>query len=111
MKLLDRYVIFTFLKNYFLAFFVLIGLYIVLDAVFQFGNIVGIAGTEREGFASVIALVGALADHYFYQSLVIFVHLAGIIPGVAASFTLLRMTRNNELTAMLAAGVPLIRIA
>jgi lipopolysaccharide export system permease protein len=52
-----------------------------------------------------------LADFYFYQALGFFVQLAGIIPGVAASFTLLRLTRFNELTAFLAAGVPLLRIA
>jgi lipopolysaccharide export LptBFGC system permease protein LptF len=37
--------------------------------------------------------------------------LSGIIPVVAASFTLIRLTRFNELTAILAAGVPLLRIA
>ena len=38
-------------------------------------------------------------------------HLSGIIPVVAAAFTLMRLSRFNELTAMLAAGVPLLRIA
>src|SRR5439155_11170839 len=35
----------------------------------------------------------------------------GIIPVVAAAFTLMRMSRFNELSAILAAGVPLLRVA
>jgi lipopolysaccharide export LptBFGC system permease protein LptF len=34
-----------------------------------------------------------------------------VIPVVAAAFTIVRLTRFNELTAVLAAGVPLLRIA
>src|SRR5262249_26241443 len=41
----------------------------------------------------------------------IFVHLSGIIPVVAAAFTLIRLSRFNELSAILAAGVPLLRLA
>ena len=37
--------------------------------------------------------------------------MSGIIPVVAAAFTLLRLSRFNELTAVLAAGVPLLRVA
>ena len=37
--------------------------------------------------------------------------LSGIIPVVAAAFTLMRLSRFNELTALLAAGVPLLRVA
>ena len=36
MKILDRYVLFTFIKNYLISFMVLIGLYIVMDMVFNF---------------------------------------------------------------------------
>jgi lipopolysaccharide export system permease protein len=37
--------------------------------------------------------------------------LSGIIPVVAAAFTLMRLSRFNELTAVMAAGVPLLRVA
>src|SRR5439155_26672731 len=47
----------------------------------------------------------------FFQTFKIFTHLSGIIPIVAAAFTLIRMSRFNELTASLAAGVPLLRTA
>jgi lipopolysaccharide export system permease protein len=39
------------------------------------------------------------------------VYLSGMIPVVAAAFTLIRLSRFNELTAVLAAGVPLLRVA
>ena len=52
-----------------------------------------------------------IGDYYFYQTFLFFVHLSGIIPVVAAAFTLMRLSRFNELTALLAAGVPLLRIA
>ena len=38
-------------------------------------------------------------------------YLSGMIPVVAAAFTLMRLSRFNELTALLAAGVPLLRVA
>ena len=37
--------------------------------------------------------------------------MAGVIPVAAAAFTLMRMSRFNEMTALLAAGVPLLRVA
>ena len=113
MKILDRYILISFLKNYVISFMVLIGLYVVLDMVFNFDEL----AEYREhldaagGVASVVGLLGAIGDYYFYQCFRIFSHLSGIIPIVAAAFTLIRLTRFNELTAQLAAGVPLLRVA
>jgi lipopolysaccharide export system permease protein len=113
MKILDRYVIITFLKNYLIAFFVLIGLYVTLDMVFNFDELVQVqerAGATS-GLESAIAVIKAAGDYYFYQLFYIFVQLSGMIPVVAAAFTLIRLSRFNELSAMLSAGVPLLRIA
>src|SRR5207248_1396088 len=62
-------------------------------------------------FASMLAMLRSIGDYYFYQSFRIFAHLSGVIPVVAAAFTLIRLARFNELTASLAAGVPLLRTA
>src|SRR5687768_2786185 len=113
MKILDRYILTSFLKNYLISFMVLIGLYVVLDMVFNFDEL----AEYREhmdptgGVAGVLSLMKAIADYYFFQCFRIFTHLAGIIPIVAVAFTLIRFTRFNELTAQLAAGVPLLRMA
>lgn len=112
MKLLDRYVLVTFLKNYLIAFMVLIGLYIVLDMVFAFDEFAEIK--DRVGPGDVggsLAVVKQIASYYGYQSFHIFVFLSGIIPVVAAAFTIIRLSRFNEMTATLAAGMPLLRFA
>ncbi len=110
MKILDRYVIITFLKNYAISFMVLVGLYVVLDMVFNFSNLVEFQASGS-ALQNMLASLRDIGDYYFYQCFLIFVHLSGIIPVVAAAFTLMRLSRFNELTAMLAAGVPLLRVA
>src|SRR5437763_1231610 len=112
MKIIDRYVITSFVKNYVISMMVLIGMYVVLDMVFNFNNLVEFQ--TDPGASAVQNLVSMLADivsYYAYQCLLFFVHLSGIIPVVAAAFTLMRLSRFNELTALLAAGVPLLRLA
>src|SRR3954447_8962158 len=112
MRIIDRYVFWSFIRNYLISFMVLIGMYIVLDMVFNFDDLTNLKGTaEAAGVSSVLGTIRNIGDYYFYQSFLFFVHLSGIIPVVAAAFTLLRLSRFNELTAMLAAGVPLLRVA
>src|SRR5437764_5132388 len=188
MKILDRYVLLTFVKNYLISLMVLLGLYVVLDMVFNFDELaevqqkaqligtvrdvtgsgermratlmmskndtapvgtefkiagpdaktmatlvvdrstdhdvsgpVKLTGTDapRKGYtatapgpaASSFAVFTSIINYYYHQSFLFFVQLSGIIPVVAAAFTLIRMSRFNELTAVLAAGVPLLRVA
>ena len=65
MKILDRHVLLSFLRNYLISFMVLIGLYVTLDMVFQFdefakvGRKAGVEGIDkllRDN--DVVALVG-----------------------------------------------------
>jgi lipopolysaccharide export system permease protein len=112
MKILDRYVLFSFVRNYLISMLVLIGMFVVLDMVFNFDELVELRGhASGEETISTFSVIAAIVDYYFYQTFFIYVHLSGVIPVVAAAFTLIRMTRNNELSAILAAGVPLLRVA
>ena len=116
MKILDRYVLATFLKNYLISLMVLIGLYIMLDLVFNFDELVevqskGAAVAASGGGASFLHVVYIIWDYYFYQSFLIFAQLSGVIPVVAAAFTLVRFARFNELSPILSAGVSLFRTA
>jgi lipopolysaccharide export system permease protein len=115
MKILDRHVLVSFLKNYLISFMVLIGLFVTLDMVFQFDEFakVGRKAGEEAGAAehSTWLVVRHIADYYSYQVFLIFAYLSGVIPVVAAAFTIIRMTRFNEMTAILAAGVPLLRVS
>jgi len=113
MKIIDRYVFSSFLRNYLISFMVLIGMYVVLDMVFHFDELSDVdSAAEAAGAVNTtVQMLWNIVDYYFFQSFLFFVHLSGIIPVVAAAFTLLRLSRFNELTAMLAAGVPLLRVA
>ncbi len=107
LKRLDRYVLSGFLRNYAVSCIVLIGLYVMMDVFFNFDDFTSsFAGDESGG-----SLLRAIAAYYGAQALFIYGQLAGVIPVVAAAFTLMRMSRFNELTALLAAGVPLLRVA
>src|SRR5450432_2951410 len=108
MKILDKYVLWSFLRNYLISLMVLVGMYIVLDMVFNFDELVDVKGQAHMSTLDVLFNIG---NYYFYQSFLIFVHLSGIIPVVATAFTLIRLSRFNELSAILAAGVPLLRVA
>jgi lipopolysaccharide export LptBFGC system permease protein LptF len=111
MKLLDRYVLTLFLKNYLISLAVLIGIYVVMDMVLRFNDIVAVEKqVGGSGLASVATTLEDVGSYYFYQSFMIFVQMSGIIPVVAAAFTLMRLSRFNELTAFLAAGLPMLRL-
>src|SRR6266571_340840 len=110
MKLIDRYVVTTFLKNYLLSFLVLVGMYIVLDLIFNIDEFSEIK-QKSTGIEAMITFIGYIADFYFYQTFLYFLHLSGMIAVAAASFTLMRMIRFNELSALLSAGVPLLRVS
>ena len=111
MKLMDRYILAAFLRNYVISLAVLIGLYVVMDMVFDFDKLVAVQHTAGvSGFSTAVGVIYDVVNYYFYQSFMIFVQLSGIIPVVAAAFTLMRFSRFGELTAFLAAGVPLWRV-
>ncbi|HQY87213.1 MAG TPA: LptF/LptG family permease [Tepidisphaeraceae bacterium] len=111
MGIIDRYVLYSFLKNWILSFVVLMGLYIVLDMVMNFDEFVKPqSGDEVISSPSVSRVIWGVVSYYFFQSFRVFSYLSGLITVVAASFTLMRMSRFNELVTMMASGVPLLRI-
>ena len=78
MKILDRYVLNTFLKNYLLSFMILVGLYVILDMLFNFDELMAVSGKDAAGTgASVLSLIHTIADYYFYQMFLIFVLTRG----------------------------------
>lgn len=104
MKILDKYVIKNFLIGYLIAFFVLIGLRILIDL---FVNLDEFAKHSDMG---VFAILFNIAHYYGINSTLYFRDFAGMITVVAAAFSLGKMTRSNELTAVLASGVSLKRV-
>src|SRR5262245_36915414 len=112
MKILDRYVLLTFVKNYLISLMVLIGLYVVLDLVFNFDELIEVQTRGGAGgIESFLSVLYVIFDYYFYQIFMIYGQLSGMIAVVAAAFTLVRFARFNELSPILSAGVPLARLA
>jgi lipopolysaccharide export LptBFGC system permease protein LptF len=109
MKIIDRYVLGIFVKNYLISLMVLVGMYVALDMVFNFGNLTQQLPTMQP--MSEWRIMGDIADFYFYKAFFFFVQLSGMIAVVAAAFTIMRLSRFNEMTALLAAGTPLVRVA
>lgn len=107
MSILTRYILSSYFKNYLISLFVLIGLFIVLDMVFNFDEF----AVQRSAGTGGWATIANMSEYYFYQSFRVFAQMSGVIPVAAAAFTFLRLSRFNELTAMMAAGMDLRRVA
>ena len=112
MRILDRYILKSFLVNYLLALCVLVGMYVLMDIIVNIQDFAkGATVVTDTGNATAWDVACDMADYYLYQLPVIYQQIAGIVPLLAAGFTMVRMTRHNELTAMMASGVSLYRVA
>lgn len=104
-KTLDRYILRAFLTNYLIAMGVLIGLYIILDLFVNLDEFTKVRSqTSMQTLAKIV-------DFYGHNLFLYFAQLAGVITLVAGCFTLGRFHRTNELTAILATGTSLYRVA
>jgi lipopolysaccharide export system permease protein len=104
MKILDKYVAKNFLIGYVIAFGVLIGMRITIDL---FANLDEF--TEHTDFGT-LGIIANIFTYYTLQSTLYFRDFAGMITVVAAAFSLGKMVRYHELTAIMASGVSLKRI-
>ncbi len=102
--LIDRYIGRAQLHSFVVVFVSLAGLYFVFDAF-----------TNMEEFLSHAAETGSLAkvlaSYYGCRLIWFFVATSPVISLASAMFALTWLERHNELTALLAAGVPRWRIA
>jgi lipopolysaccharide export system permease protein len=98
LRILDRQRYWSFFKAYVISFVSLVGLYIVIDAF-----------TNLDEFTKIKTGVGELFQHmgHYYLVRISFFYdrLCGVITMLAAIFTVTWMQKNNELLAMLAAGI------
>src|SRR4051812_50189581 len=102
MRILDRERYWAFFKAYAICFIALVGLYVVIDA---FANL-----DEFSEVASGVALFRNMGRYYLIKMSLFYDRLCGVIVMMAAIFTVTWMQRNNELLAMLAAGVGTKRV-
>lgn len=104
MKILDKYIAKNFLIGYLISLMVLVGLRIVIDLFVNLDEFV-----EHTDIGTM-QVIGNIFFFYAARSALFFRDFAGMITVVAAVFTLGKMTRNNELIAVMASGVSLKRI-
>ncbi len=108
MKILDRYIVWTFLVSLAIVLVAMVGLALVLDLFINVAEFMEEKGPAAgRGFGDVL---GAILDYYFYKIFEYFQLIVG--PGllVAAASSLARFNRTKELTAMKAAGISLYRV-
>jgi lipopolysaccharide export system permease protein len=103
MKILDRYVTKQFLIGYGIALLVTLGMFITLDL---FVNLDEFAERADLGMTAVLSNI---VLYYSARAALWFRDLAGVIIVVASVFSLARMTKNNELIAVMASGMSLKR--
>lgn len=103
-RTLDRYLLKQYVQVFLICFVSLTGLFIVIDA---FGHLESFVDYSENHDANLLAV---LADFYGYRALEIFDQVCGMLALVSAMFTVTWIQRHNEMTALLAAGVPRLRV-
>ncbi len=113
MKTLDRYIIKQFLTNFIMLFVVVMLLFIVVDFIVDVDEFVQAGEVHKDSWYGIpfLATVGAIVDYYTPVVLLVYVFFNGLIVVGAMGFTIVGLQRHRELTAVIASGVSLYRIA
>jgi lipopolysaccharide export system permease protein len=104
MRIIDRYLLWQFLRTFLICYISLTGLYIVFDAFTNLEDFIR-AADKRGGLAAMMLW------HYAYRAVLFFDRTTGFLVLVSAMFTVSWLQRYNELTALMAAGISRVRVA
>jgi lipopolysaccharide export system permease protein len=108
MKILDRYILQTFLLSLLISLAALMGMVLVLDLVINVNRLFNLSSTAREtGFWPIFT---GLINYYFYKLFDYFQWVSAPAILVAAAASLVRLNRSRELIGVKAAGVSLYRV-
>lgn len=102
--ILDRYIFRSLVINYVIALGVMLSLYVVLDLFVNMDEF-----TEER--LPVLTVIGNIFDYYWPNLLVYFAQLSSMVTLFACLAVVARMRVLHEMTAILASGVSLYRIA
>ncbi|MEO0529641.1 MAG: LptF/LptG family permease [Planctomycetota bacterium] len=103
MRKIDRYLLRQFVQVFVICFVSLAGLYTVIDA---FGRLDDFTGSEQSFGEAALAA----GRYYGFQAIGFFNKTSGVLTLIAAMFTVTWIQRHNEMTALLAAGVPRLKV-
>lgn len=101
---LDRYVGTLFVSSFATAFFILMGLFLILDMA---SNLDEYLETWKNGSSAPVLLI---ARYYVLYVPFVFLQVAPFVTLVAGLFTASKLMKHNEVTAALAAGVSMQRV-
>lgn len=101
---LDRYILRSLILNYGITLAVMISLYFVLDMFVNMDEF------TEQGYPPLEVLAN-MADYYWPNLFMYFTQLSGVITLFACMSTIARLRTSNEVTAVLASGVSLYRLA
>ena len=104
MTTFDRYLVRKFLHTYIILFVTFLGLYVVIDGFTNFDNF-------QEGGGGALGIVRRMGIYYAWQSSVMFDMLGATTAITAVMVVAGLLVKGNEYQPMLAAGVPLARLA
>jgi lipopolysaccharide export system permease protein len=102
-KIIDRYLLRQFVQVLVICFLSMIGLYIVIDAFGHLDHFVDYA--DKHG-----SLLGTMGAFYAYRAIAFFDRTSGVVTLIAVMFTVTWIQRYHEMTALLAAGIPRMRV-
>ncbi len=104
MRTLDRYILRALMFNYLIGLAVMLSLYVVLDLFVNMDEF-----AKKDDPLPVV--LKNIVSYYWPNLFLYFGQLSGVITLFACLATIVRLRRQNELTAMLASGVSLYRMA
>ena len=110
MKILDRYIAKNFLYGYCIVLFVMIGMFLTIDLFMHLDEFAELMTDHPELNLTVKDVALNIVRFYSVRTCLWFKDMSGMIIVIAAVFSLTRMTRNNELIAVMASGMSLKRI-
>ncbi|MHC4236720.1 MAG: LptF/LptG family permease [Planctomycetota bacterium] len=113
MKILDRYIAKNFLCGYFISLFVMIGMFLTIDLFMnldEFAEMLEEVDPVTDENFTLKDVAVYTARYYSVRCALWYKDMAGMIIVIAAVFSLTRMTRSNELVAVMASGMSLKRI-
>ncbi len=118
MNLLDRYILKQFLVNFLILFSILFLFSCIIDLFVNLNSFLDAvdesaadAGETLNRFEHFGRLTTYVVSFYFPRLFQFYAFLVGLVTVGAMGFTLVQLHRHRELTAVLAAGVSLHRVA
>ncbi|MEM1355767.1 MAG: LptF/LptG family permease [Planctomycetota bacterium] len=112
MTTLDRYIIKQFVVNFVILAVVLMGLYILIDLIVDLDEFLEAARKQADNRGGFLpALLWVMMDYYVPAMMLVYTAMSGLIVVAAMGFTITQLQRNRELTAIMAGGVSLYRVA